>query len=71
MRCFVAIEEDLLMELWLLNPDLVAPFSIAPEKASFLSANSSSALVDPSCPRPEEAFKKRSLATTAKNLTPS
>jgi hypothetical protein len=27
MKCFVAIEEDLLMEIWLLDPKLVGPFS--------------------------------------------
>lgn len=27
MKCFIAIEEDLLMEIWLLDPNLVAPFS--------------------------------------------
>tara|TARA_R110001592_G_scaffold65156_2_gene200074 strand:+ start:15088 stop:15270 length:183 start_codon:yes stop_codon:yes gene_type:complete len=27
MKCFVAIEEDLLMEIWRLDPTLVAPFS--------------------------------------------
>ena len=29
MKYFVAIEEDLLMEIWLLNPNLVVPFSRA------------------------------------------
>ena len=54
MRCFVALEEDLLMELWLLDPDLVAPFSRAPEKASLLTTT----LVEPSCPEPVEGSKR-------------
>jgi hypothetical protein len=59
MRCFVALEEDLLMELWLLDPDLVAPFSITPEKASLLTVNTTTTLVEPSCPKPVEGSKAR------------
>lgn len=27
MRCFIAVDEDLLLKLWMLDPQLVAPFS--------------------------------------------
>lgn len=30
MKCFIAIDEDLLLKLWMLDPQLVAPFSQAP-----------------------------------------
>jgi len=29
MKCFIAIDEDLLLKLWMLDPQLVAPFSRA------------------------------------------
>ena len=29
MKCFIAIDEDLLLKLWMLDPQLVAPFSCA------------------------------------------
>ena len=29
MKCFVAIDEDLLMQIWMLDPTLVVPFSRA------------------------------------------
>jgi hypothetical protein len=29
MKCFIAIDEDLLLKLWMLDPQLVAPFSQA------------------------------------------
>ena len=29
MKCFIAIDEDLLLKLWMLDPQLVAPFSHA------------------------------------------
>jgi hypothetical protein len=37
MKCFEAIEEDLLLEIWLLDPSLVVPFSRASVKASSLT----------------------------------
>jgi hypothetical protein len=55
MRCFVALEEDLLMELWLLDPDLVAPFSRPSAKASLLTTE----LVEP-----VETLKERSLSAS-------
>tara|TARA_R110001592_G_scaffold227724_1_gene484026 strand:+ start:66203 stop:66394 length:192 start_codon:yes stop_codon:yes gene_type:complete len=39
MKCFVAIEEDLLMEIWLLDPTLVAPFSRPSEKPTSLGSD--------------------------------
>jgi hypothetical protein len=27
MKCFIAVDEDLLLKLWMLDPQLVAPFS--------------------------------------------
>ena len=27
MKCFIAIDEDLLLKLWMLDPQLVTPFS--------------------------------------------
>jgi hypothetical protein len=35
MKCFIAIEEDLLMEIWLLNPALLTPLSIPKAKPSY------------------------------------
>jgi len=29
VKCFIAIDEDLLLKLWMLDPQLVAPFSRA------------------------------------------
>ncbi|MFT7373629.1 MAG: hypothetical protein ACI9T9_002329 [Oleiphilaceae bacterium] len=44
MKCFIAVDEDLLLKLWMLDPQLVAPFSQAdmPKKNGVQLANRSS-----------------------------
>ena len=62
MKCFIAIEEDLLMEIWLLDPELVVPFSRAIQKTPPVTSDR------PMLIEPAETLKTRKLEASGSAL---